>query len=137
MALRAVRKNYYGQRIQNADNKSKCAWNIVNKICGRSKKCCEIQIEGDPKQIVNDINQYFINSAPFVRTLLAVAIFVTHYEFLMVKLCHAARNFFIKRYVKSQDTSTLTSAFINANETIATLPFIMGPVGNHPTWGKI
>ncbi|EFA01459.1 hypothetical protein TcasGA2_TC007005 [Tribolium castaneum] len=68
MALRAARKNYYGQRIQNADNKSKCAWNIVNKICGTSKKCCGIQIEGDPKQIVNDINQYFINSAPFVRT---------------------------------------------------------------------
>ncbi|EEZ97451.1 hypothetical protein TcasGA2_TC010605 [Tribolium castaneum] len=68
MALRAARKNYYGQRIQNADNKSKCAWNIVNKICGRSKKCCEIQIEGDPKQIVNDIYQYFINSGPFVRS---------------------------------------------------------------------
>lgn len=62
--LGRARSDQYKFRLQKSVNKTKCMWNIVNEIKGKTTLNRNIQIDGDPKCIADDLNRYFINIGP-------------------------------------------------------------------------
>ena len=69
-ALKSAKKNYYKNLIDSVKNDSKKTWDILNKLLNRNRsndrKIDKIEDGGsfttDPVQIVNVLNNYFINA---------------------------------------------------------------------------
>lgn len=76
-ALKASRKEYYSRKIDNSDNKSKCSWQVVRDITGKSNKENNVGISGTPHQICNNLNDYMVNAAPQLMNNLPKRSFVT------------------------------------------------------------
>lgn len=56
-----AKAEYYHEKIEHSDNKSKTTWQIVNEIRGKQSTHPEIEISGDPMKVANDMNESLIN----------------------------------------------------------------------------
>lgn len=67
--LAQERKTYYANKLIRSDNESKTIWSIVKETCGQ-KKQNSLAIPGDPNEVANRLNTFFIETpANLVRKL--------------------------------------------------------------------
>uniref|UniRef100_A0A6P7G0C1 Uncharacterized protein LOC114336129 isoform X1 n=1 Tax=Diabrotica virgifera virgifera TaxID=50390 RepID=A0A6P7G0C1_DIAVI len=58
-----IEKKCYKERIENSENKTKMAWQLVKEIKGNSKNQGNFCLEGDPQVLSDEINQFMANAA--------------------------------------------------------------------------
>lgn len=60
--MKKAKSEYYGNVINNANNKSKCMWNLVNSTIGKSTS--NKLPSGDPLVLANKFNSFFVETIP-------------------------------------------------------------------------
>lgn len=61
--LTESRKNFYQQKLENCDNKSKVSWQIIREIRGNSGNSNILGLQGEPHALSNEINQFMTGAA--------------------------------------------------------------------------
>ena len=56
------KQKHYSDRLRTSDNKTKCAWSVVNEVTGKVKKG-GIKIDGDKLNIANNFNNFLSTAA--------------------------------------------------------------------------
>lgn len=60
--LQENRYFHFQNELIGSDNKSKCVWNIVNKIKGKKLKTKELPIGGEAKTVANNFNHFLVDN---------------------------------------------------------------------------